>query len=531
MTFNKYFIFAALFFTPLSALAAASPDARALLDKHTAFVGWKSGDAALESWRFSGTRSNGNGIIDQFSEVRRGLVFRDTIANPDRTLTLEHGFTGRVMWDTDENGYIVTDLGGTARAGLDWDALFDEAIGVAEDAAVVGAAQVRGTPTQIVRVQATGGLPMDLYEDSASGSYLRAVVDPGTPGAQTLEIDGYVTAAPGKKIIGSYDFDGRHYDIATVVPGAVADSELTPPKPHATWSFSPDPVSLDIYSYSPVSHEVRVRATVNGETGTFLLTTGVAHIVLFEPFAAKAGLTNLGTSDFSDLLGSRYFEGYARAATLTLGGNTLHDSIVERVADPNERIAGFLGFDFFAGMVADVRQSKGQMQLFDPATYSTDLAAGAYAFPVDLTSRTPAVAITLKNGTMAYPRLDTASSYFMILSEDLRRRGKIDAADLTVQHTNPMIGSTGPLGTMTESTPVDAQILALDGSQGTGRCVVMRELYIGPYKYENPPLCFVGSNFFGDDGGLIGLDFLNHFDWIMDYAHAHVILTPTNTTK
>lgn len=527
MTIRQCFVVAALFLTPVSALAATSPDARALLDKHTAFVGWKSGDAAFESWRLGGTRSNGKGTTDRFLEVRRGLVFRDTIENPSKTLRIENGFTGRVMWDTDENGYIVTDLGETARVWLDWDALFDEATAAAEDASLVGKAPVRGTATQIVRVQPSGGIPMDLYEDPASGSYLRAVVDPGTSRAQTLEIDGYITAVPGKKIIGSYDFDGKHYAIASVAPGAaVADSELTPPRPHATWSFSPNPVPLDIYSYSPNSHEVRVLATVNGNTGMFLLDTGVKDIVLFEPFAAKAGLTDLGTSDFSDLLGNRYFEGYARAATLSVGGNTLHDVIVERLADPNARIAGLLGYDFFAGAVADVRQSKGQMQLFDPATYSTDLAAGAFAFPVDLTSRMPAVGITLKNGTVAYPRLDTASSYFMMLSESLRRQGKIDAADLTVQYNNASIGSTGPLGTMTESTPVDAQILALDGSQGTGRCVVMRELYVGPYKYENPPLCFVGNNFFSDDGGLIGLDFLNHFDWIMDYPHAHVILTP-----
>jgi len=527
MTIFKLLVAGALFSATAGVAFAGTTDARALLDRHTAFVGWKSGDAALGAWRSSGARSAGNGLPDSFSEVRRGLVFRDTLSTSSKALSIENGFTGRVMWSTDENGYTVTVLGEPARAGLDRDALFDEATASIDDAAVVGAAQVRGTATQIVRVQPTGGIPMDLYEDSNTGAYLRAVVDPGTSRAQTIEIEGYTTAAPGKKIIGSYDVDGKHYDVASVTPNAtIADADLTPPKPYATWTFSHDPIPLDIYNYSPVSHEVRVLATVNGSTGTFLLDTGVQHIVLFEPFAAKAGLVNLGTSDFSDLLGNRFFEGYARASTLSVGGNTLHNVIVERVGDPNARIAGLLGYDFFAGAVADVRQSRGQMQLFDPTTFSTDLAAGAFAFPVDLTSRMPAVAITLKNGTVAYPRLDTASSYFMMLSESLRQQGKIDAADLTVQSNNASIGSTGPLGTMTESAPVDAQILALSGAQGTGRCVVMHELYVGPYKYQNPPLCFVGNNFFNDDGGLIGLDFLNHFDWIMDYPHAHVILTP-----
>ncbi|MDQ6823738.1 MAG: retropepsin-like domain-containing protein [Candidatus Eremiobacteraeota bacterium] len=508
--------------------SALNADPQALLSKHASFVGWKSGDAGISSWRATGTRRDGRGAVDRFTEVRRGLVFRDTLWTQGDKLSVDTGFTGTKVWSADENGYTVTDLNGPARRALDLDVLLAEAVPLVAGAIDGGTALVRGVDTQIVRVTPPGGVPMDIYEDPSSGAFLRAVIDPG--GArQTVEIGSYLSAGAGKRIVGSYDAAGKHVELTTVQPGAsVGDAELMPPKPRATWTFAKEPFGFDVYHSSPGARELRVLASINGHSGEFLLDSGVGHIILFEPFAARAGLQDLGTSDFSDLLGNHYFEGYSRAATLSVGNNELHDVIVERINDPNIRLAGVLGYDFFAGAVVNISQSKAQMQLFDPATFSTDLAAGAFAFPVDLTNHTPQIEISLKNGTKAYPRLDTGSSYFMLLSQALRDSGKIAASDSSIETANANVGMTGPAGTMVNSSPVSVTIVGLDASQGSGRCVILPELFVGPYTYKNPPLCFVNNNYFSDDGGLIGLDFLKHFDIIADYPHAHVILTPNN---
>ncbi|MDP9110985.1 MAG: retropepsin-like domain-containing protein [Candidatus Eremiobacteraeota bacterium] len=520
--------FAFILFVCTATAMAQDTGAQALLAKHTTFVGWKLGDPSMSSWRASGTRTDGKGATDRYTQARRGLAFRDTVWTRDDKLTVDYGFTGTKVWSADENGYTVTNLNGPARRALDLDVLLAEAATLVAGPVNAGTARVRGVDTQIVRITPPGGVPMDIYEDPSSGAFLRAVIDPG--GArQTVEIGSYLSAVAGKNVVGSYDAAGKHVQLTTIQAGAsVGDAELMPPKPRATWTFANEPFGFDVYHSSQVARELRVIASINGHSGEFLLDSGVGHIILFEPFASRAGLQDLGTSDFSDLLGNHYFEGYSRVATLSVGNNELRDVIVERINDPNSRLAGVLGYDFFAGAIVNISQSKAQMQLLDPATYSTDLAAGAFAFPVDLTNHTPQIEISLKNGTKAYPRLDTGSSYFMLLSQALRDSGKIAASDSSIETANANVGMTGPAGTMVNSSPVSVTIVGLDASQGSGRCVIMANVYVGPYTYQNPPLCFVNNNYFSDDGGLIGLDFLKHFDIVADYPHAHVILTPNN---
>ncbi len=67
---------------------------------------------------------------------------------------------------------------------------------------------------------------------------------------------------------------------------------------------------------------------------------------------------------------------------------------------------------------------------------------------------------------------------------------------------------------------------AWNGATSTGQCIDTPKIDVGPYTYENPPVCFAGTNIFGDDGGSIGLDFLRHFTWSVDYPHSRFVLTP-----
>jgi hypothetical protein len=502
-------------------LQARADDAASLLAKHVAYVGWQSGDPAMLAWRLGGTRIEGKND-DRFSEVRRGLLFHDVLRTRDRKISIDEGFTGRLMWKADPNGYVVTLLRGPAKVAFDLDALLDEATATFPDPTIDGSAQVRGVQTTIVSVSPKGLPPIDLYVDPATGAYLRAVIDPKGPHRTDVEILSYMQAAPGKKIAGRYDVGHARYHVARVQVGAnVTNAALEPPPARAAWTFSgPQFFPIDTYIQSTASREIRVQASVDGHPGVFLLDTGTPGIIVFDAFARSAGLVPLGESHFSPFAGDPRDRGYVNIASLDVSGNVLHDVLVEDIADSSRHIDGILGYDFFAGMLANVELSKGVMQILDPVTTSPAVSKGAYAFPIDLTHLRPVVSVTIGSGAVAHPRFGTGDNYFMLLSQALRDDGKIQAPNVTQRY------STSITGARSDTVPVLATYSDYAGANGTGNCVVVPKVMIGPYRYENPPLCFIGSGAFGPDGGLVGLDFLRHFNWEIDYPKGTFVLAP-----
>ena len=57
-------------------------------------------------------------------------------------------------------------------------------------------------------------------------------------------------------------------------------------------------------------------------------------------------------------------------------------------------------------------------------------------------------------------------------------------------------------------------------------CYKLNEIAVGPFRYQNSLTCFGSERVFGRDGGLIGFDFLQHFDWTFDYSRMRLILAP-----
>ncbi len=49
---------------------------------------------------------------------------------------------------------------------------------------------------------------------------------------------------------------------------------------------------------------------------------------------------------------------------------------------------------------------------------------------------------------------------------------------------------------------------------------------VGPYRYTLALTCFASASVFGETGGLIGFDFMRHFNWTFDYPEAKLVLTP-----
>ncbi len=510
-------------------ISVSGNDASVLLAKHTQYVGWQAGDPGLQGWSASGTRTNGH-ALDTFAEKRSGIAYRDTLTAAGGRVSMQMGFTGTMVWESDPNGFLVRQSGAPAQVAYDLNLIRAETLASVSDLTVTGSAKVRGTDTTIMTVKPTGAPPMEIYEDPNSGAFLQAIVDPNGPARTIVSIDAYTDVVPGKKAISQWSIGAAQYTIASISAAHIADAELIAPQPAATWTFGDQSVPVDLFDLSAGSqrYQPRVMMTVNGVTGVFVLDTGTQSIVLFGDFASRAGVTAIDGADFSPFSGNPRYLGYGLVRTLTAGNSALHNVMVERIADPNNRIAGLLGYDFYAGIIAEIDLSSRRMQIYNPANMQPTVPPGGFAFPIDLTSHRPVIGMHLSGKAYGFPYFSTGEPYFMLLSQRLRESGAVSASDMSTEHFNPRAGSRGFFGTMIESDPVQLGYSDYTGAFGVGNCVLLHEALIGPYQYQSPPLCFIGSGVFGQDGGAIGNDFLRHFDWTIDYPDGKFVLTPNN---
>jgi hypothetical protein len=508
-------------------ISVSGNDASVLLAKHAQYAGWHAGDPSVQSWTAAGTRTNGR-ALDTFAEKRSGVAYRDTLTAAGGRVSEQMGFTGTMLWESDPNGYMVKQAGKPAQVAYDLNLIRAETLASIPDTLVSGTAQVRGVTTTVLRLKPTGAPPMDIYEDPNSGAFLQAVIDPEGPARTVVSIDAYADVAPGKKAVSQWTIGSLQYTFTALAGSHVADADLIAPQPTATWTFGDATVPIDLFDLSNQRYQPRVTLTVNGVSGVFVLDTGTPSIVLFSNFAGRAGVVAIDGADFSPFAGNPRYEGYGLVQTLTAGNSTLHNVMIERIADPDNRIAGLLGYDFYAGVIAEIDLSSRRMQLFNPSNMQPAVTAGAFAFPIDLTIRRPVIGMRLSGKAYGFPYFSTGEPYFMLLSQRLRESGAVSASDLTTESFNPRTGTRGFAGTMIESDPVQLGYTDYTGATGSGNCVLLSQALIGPYKYQSPPLCFVGSGVFGEDGGAIGNDFLRHFDWTIDYPDAKFVLTPNN---
>ena len=511
-------LFVCLLLTTGSASADAAGDA--LLAKHRAFVGWQEGDGTFTSWRIvrEGQRKNGEQTSTvTIAEVRRSAVYRETVTASGSRLTTDSGFTGRVFWDGDYNGNVVTLFDDDARLALDEDAVFDEAT-TAFPGTLRGSAKIGDVSVSIVRVQPGGGFPIDLYVD-ASGAYHRAVINPGKDGAETLNIDGYYSAPGGKKVVGTIRYEsGTSYNVTSFQPNApVSDAELHPPQPRQHWDFnSQEAVPLTVAVRDGGGREVQIRASIDGHEGTFLIDTGASGTVLYRPFINDLNLEKAGDSSYTGVNGKTVKSTLARVKTLQIGKNVLHDTIVE-LSDQSfgSNVDGILGYNVYANALVDVDLNGRTLTISDPAKFGPAIAKGAYAFDVNLSSRQPGIRASV-SGVEFKPVFDTGDDFLVIASEGLRSGGRLV--------TLPDEMNLGQSGVKIENR---ITFSGVDGSGETSApCSRVNQMAIGPYRYESALVCFGRTNAFGVDGGLIGFDFLRHFNWTLDYPDGKFVLMP-----
>lgn len=478
-----------------AAQTARGDDAQSLLAKNKAFAGWSFGDPSMASIRLIG-KIGGASV----NELRRGAIWRRTMRYRGN-LTRGIGFTGQRYWYANENGFVVPIVGDGAKYELDYQMVMNQAIPLLSGTPH-GSATIGSTPTEIVRVSPDNAFPIDAYIDPASGRMVRAVIDPDGID-RTIDVLGYADV-DGKKLIANWREGSTTGEYTKIARITIMDDAFHPPAPTATWTFD-SPAALPI----TFGHQrILIRAKINGVEGNFELDSGSASIAVNSDFARRAHLTEFVHTTGMGMNGT-FGASLDRADTIEIGSNVLHNVIVEEGIDihgAHEDADGLFGFDFLAGAIVDFDLAKNQMTIYDPAKFA--VTAQGPAVPIDLSRALPTIPVTFNGRVKAHLIFDTGDPMSVWASEKLYGpRG----VDMRLEfHTQTIGGASGD-------------------SQKTASCGHTNTMEIGAIRYEHVPVCFgpVPDGLFGNDGGIIGIDFLKHFDLTFDYPESALYLTPT----
>ena len=499
--------------------AAAADAARDALARHAAYVGHATD--IVSTYRFvpaakaspSPAPSAESSPEPDFGPTeqttyRKGLLYHEV----DRAegVSTESGFDGRTYWASNENRYTVTLYEDAQRRAITSNVIDADTFDELTDVQLRNPQTIDGVQYDVVRVTPRGGITADLAIDRTTGAFGQITYQPDERyGRTVVRILSYTEIAPGVRVPASYRY-GRDATVTLLRAAArpVTDAEMQrPAAPSAVWAFgNGDPVRFDIERGTWVGRAIIVHASINGKPGTFLFDSGASQVLLYRPYADGLGLAMLGKTAFSGVNGGSRSARFARAASITIGDNTLSNVILAISSrDPGQKgtIDGILGFDVLAGALVHVDLVKETMEFADPAQSAATVPKGAYAFPVNLSDLTPEVQI--KVGSVATrATFDTGDDYSVILSDNLTKTGKVIG----------LVDSTMFFG-------------GVDGiANEPASCYILREITVGPYRYQNSLTCFGSERVFGRDGGLIGFDFLRHFNWTFDYSRSRLILTP-----
>jgi hypothetical protein len=459
--------------------------AQQLLQKHRSFVGWQLNDGTFASMRVTGSATNKKGEkVEDTLMLSRGIIFHQTETfKKVGNMTYHTGFTGNLFWTSYENGFTMPLYGESAKALASLTMLMQEGTS-GLPGTFKGNKTIDGKSVALVRVTMLNGDPIDLYIDPATGAYVKAVIDPDGPFEEAYRVLSYADVAPGKKMIGSYrigDDDDETYANTKFEPNVdISNEDLHPPAATASWTFASDqPVPIRL-----TADRILVDVKVNGVKGTFILDTGADSIYLDDRFADRAKIAVLpGTVDVGSVYGTT--NDRLRKADFDFGNATLHDAYAysedfTKFTDyhglDGAGYAGVIGADLFAGAIVKLNIYDSNMTILDPAT---DLSSekGLPVF-VDLSGAKLTVPMTLDKTTQVNAVLDTGNPGSILFGDALVAKN---------WKFNPRLLTLGPI-----------------------------EYNIGSWI----PCC-VSANY-----ALLGYDFLKHFDFVFDYPHGRMFLSP-----
>lgn len=497
----------AVAFIALLPAPARAGDAASDLAAHRAYTGWSYGDGSIATLAYTDTavRDKDASVVSTARVLRIGAVYREDTTETKSTFTTYNGFTGNVFWSTNQNGMTVPIVGDPAKLALAADLFVADAL-ASLPWVPRGTKDVNGTPTDIYRVTQANAFPVDLYVDPATGAYKRAVFDPGGEYELGVTILGYADVAPGKRVVAKFTYDGStetNTNTDFKVNGAIADSALHPPAQSAVWTFgAPATIPMDVTTF-----RLKVRASINGTPGTFILDTGSDGIFLSADFAARAKLKDLGTAMARGIAGNLKTH-TARADTVAIGGNTLNDVLLTYGGKSGDS-DGLIGYDVFGASVVTLDISNGTIEIQDPSTVDVTTIPGVHV-TADLSTGQPAVPMKVDGGATISTILDTGAPINVLV-----------ASHFLYDHRIPMLVDDTLLGYF-QSLQVSSGV---GGGYEIEQCGTLDTLTLGPIVYQTPRTCKSGS--FSGNNGLVGLEFIKQFDKVvLDYPQSTIVFVP-----
>lgn len=463
-------------------------DETALKQQHRAYTGYSFGDGTIQTLKYKerGAKRDGKPVFES-TIVRAGLAFRENTHGVKQNIDTSQGFTGKVFWYSDQNGFTGPVADASTGNIYAKDLLQTDAI-AALPWTYRGSATEDGIKVAVVRATLTDGLNIDLHVDTADGAYHRMIIDPGGDYEERVRILKYSEIAPGVRVISSWQTADD--DPTTVVDSdfqknpLVADAELHPPPQKATWDFG----ATGVVPFTSRHNRIIVRAVVNGVPGTFLLDSGAADIFISGNFARRAGLKPIGHSEAYSLYGSQKTD-IGTISSFTLGDSTLHNVTVNygTAEFDTDGSDGLLGYGLFGGADITIDFRNNTLTLRDPALAAAASSPDGTHVKASFGSGQAMIPMVLDKSILFDAVIDTGDpSLVVIPSDQLVRHG-----------------------------------LRFYAGSGLDQCGHIDTLSIGTISYDHPRACQA----WGDGRWLlVGMDFLKEFDRVdFDYPNGELV--------
>jgi hypothetical protein len=475
--------------------------ADALFLEHQRYVNWSAGDGKVKYLRELGESVREGKRRSTFEHVQLNDAFLNSASVSDG-FTTAIGFTGKLAWVSNQNGFTTPVTGETAKALLTQQALFCEIASVFTPQLGREHVMVDDHETTELHLHSNVALPADVYVDPATGAYRRIVIDPDGKYQRTFNGIDY-TAVGDRRFLTTWHV-GASTTVSTYtkveVNVGVTAAEVHPPPQLATWSFGDEPAKIE-FANEP-AQRIFVDAVVNGVKGRFLLDTGAGGTSMLDSFARRAHAMPIGQTRAGGIGGSMTANTY-EADTVQLGGSTLHhvhfySGLSERWS--SEGIVGLLGYDILAGTIADLNFDASTLRLYDPATQQADTSTGFVLHP------------DLSTAHIRIP-MQIAGKYDVMATLDSGNPSEVLFSSYLVEH---------------DGLPFRASFTGRGyGISGVGevhRCGKLPSLSLGPITYQQPKACSSAS--FDRNEVLVGLEFMHAFNFVFDYPDDIVVMIP-----
>ncbi len=521
--------------------AARASDAASLLSLHANYAGWHFGAYSTLVIKGEAIDSAGRSV-GHWRTLEIGAAYRTQSANVPGMLG-DSGFTGRVFWSTDANGFTRPNYSDYQSFEISKFVLFNEGTSLLSGTSE-GDVGANGTSYPVVRVTPENGDPIDLAVDPSTGAYVQAVIDPGGPYERTYDILGYTEFAPGKRYVSKYRVNGAAATntVTQVQANVPVDSvDLHPPAATAYWTFgSAQPVRVRMTQYAAI-----VQATINGVSGNFIIDTGASDIVLSSDFASRAHVNTGEAVNIEGLLGPLH-AGLAHVA-MTIGDSTLNNVLVavggrDYTANANEfhdelgtiTVNGLIGYPLFGAAVVTLNTSDRTLTIEDPQQAVVDQTSG-WAAHVDLADDQPMIPVLVEHRAPINALLDSGNSAFVAISQGAVDRNHIAILGSAGTMPNVAVNVAGINPITDPNSGVEMQnymashemIRDITGQEEIDPCSTISSIALGPINYESTTACV--SQHMAGDWLILGYPFLENFDLTFDYPQGILLFKPHTT--